>query len=110
MSKHLLCYIEGVILKGKQSNRTDTGCKTQSFILIIFCFCPHTFEESSPLETQLTPLKTRSTASTRLLEERDVQQPVTTVLQLRTPEENTEPIHTGLSLFDYVLILCSYLD
>lgn len=105
-----ICY---VILKvwcleheEKQSNRTDTGCKTQSFILIIFCFCPHTIEESSPLETQ-----TQSTASTRVLEERDVQQqPVTTVLQLRMPQENTEPIHTGLSLFDYVLILRSYLD
>lgn len=62
-------------------------------------------EESSPLETQLTPLKTRSAASTRLLEERDVQQPVTTVLQLRTPEENTEPIHTGFSSFLYSYLM-----
>uniref|UniRef100_A0A3B4FDF4 Interleukin-1 receptor-associated kinase 4 n=1 Tax=Pundamilia nyererei TaxID=303518 RepID=A0A3B4FDF4_9CICH len=53
--------------------------------------------ESSPLETQ-----TQSTASTRVLEERDVQQqPVTTVLQLRMPQENTEPIHTGFSSFLY---------
>ncbi|XP_013764996.1 interleukin-1 receptor-associated kinase 4 [Pundamilia nyererei] len=56
-----------------------------------------TFKKSSPLETQ-----TQSTASTRVLEERDVQQqPVTTVLQLRMPQENTEPIHTGFSSFLY---------
>ncbi|XP_030587052.1 interleukin-1 receptor-associated kinase 4 isoform X1 [Archocentrus centrarchus] len=59
--------------------------------------------EASPSETELTPpVKTQSTASTRLLGESNAwAQPVTTILQCRIPQENTEPIHTGFSTFLY---------